>query len=261
MRWNNIALILVGVLIALFTSIQVVVAARAQSNSDTSLRAARVGEVMQQHEPPVIDPVERMRTAFPGFQSGGESTGLFPGRLISPDFDDWPPMLHIGDSAEIAGKTFTVKEVLLVPGSDYSMAYEPATGRKRYAPEGLRTNLFDFSKNTEVFIPPNSTLVMVKIEVVPEAQMHQTEAVCLAPNERDYANFFRLSYPELGELPVILTTEDEYFGEYSSPTHYCITTGWNYFVLNSLNITPSKIWFEIVDEEFQRELSIWNTIP
>jgi len=76
MRRNNIALILVGVLIALFTSIQVVVAACAQSNSDTSLRAARVGEVMQQHEPPVIDPVERMQAAFPGFQSGGESTGL-----------------------------------------------------------------------------------------------------------------------------------------------------------------------------------------
>jgi hypothetical protein len=254
-------MMLVGFLIALLISIQVVVAARAQSNSDTSLQTARAGDIMQQQEPPVGDPAERMQLAFPGFRPGGENTGLFPGRLMSQDFDDWPPMLHIGDSAEIAGKTFTVKEILLVPGSDRSIAYEPATGKKRFAPEGLRTNLFDFSKNTEVFIPPNSTLVMVKIEVVPEAQMHQTEAICLAPNERDYANFFRLSYPELGELPVILTTEDEYFGEYSSPTHYCITTGWNYFVLNSLNITPSKIWFEIVDEEFQRELSIWNTIP
>ncbi len=259
MRRNNIALILVGVLIALFTSIQAVVAVRAQTNSDTSLRTARAGEVLQQQEPPVIDPVERTQLAFPGFRSGGESIGLFPGRMMSQDFDDWPPMLHIGDSAEIAGKTFTVKEVLPVPGSDRSMAYEPATGRKRFAPEGLRTNLFDFSKNTEVFIPPNSTLVMVKIDVEPEAvERPQGQAGCETQGERDYADVLRMSYNSLGETKILLTDRDEYFGGYRSPRIYCITCGWLYFHIGSLVVNESQLWFEIIDTDFESDLAIWK---
>jgi hypothetical protein len=259
MRRNNIALMLVGVLIALFIPIQVVVAARAQANSDTSLRTAKVGEVRQQHEPPVLDPVERIQLAFPGFRSGGERTGLFPGRLMSQDFDDWPPMLHIGDSAEIAGKTFTVKEVLLVPGSDRSMTYEPATGRKRYAPEGLRTNLFDFSKNTEVFIPPNSTLVMVRVEVEPEAvERPQGQAGCETQGERDYADVLRISNNSLGETKILLTDRDENFGGYRSPRIYCLTCGWLYFHIGSLTANESQLWFEIVDTNFEDDLAIWE---
>lgn len=259
MRRNNIALILVGFFIALLISIQVVVAARAQSNSDMSLRAARVGVVMQQHEPPVIDPVERMQAAFPSFQSGGESTGLFPGRLISQDFDDWPPMLHIGDSAEIAGKTFTVKEVLLVPGSDYSMAYEPTTGRERYAPEGLRTNLFDFSKNTEVFIPPNSMLVMVKVNINPEALLPPpTQMGCQTPGERDYGNMIRISYPHIGESTAIRTSHVENFNMFNSPTLSCLTSGWFYFHIGKNTLDQNKMWFEIMDEEHDRDAVIWT---
>ncbi len=259
MRRNNIALMLVGVLIALFIPIQVVVAARAQANSDTSLRTAKVGEVRQQYEPPVLDPVERIQLAFPGFRSGGERTGLFPGRLMSQDFDDWPPMLHIGDSAEIAGKTFTVKEVLLVPGSDRSMTYEPATGRKRYAPEGLRTNLFDFSKNTEVFIPPNSMLVMVSIDVEPEAvERPQGQAGCETQGERDYGGFLRISIERLGETIVLRTSSDENFSQFASPTVYCLSSGWVYFHIGLITNDPSQLWFEIVNQEFKPTLAIWG---
>jgi hypothetical protein len=259
MRRNNIALMLVGVLIALFIPIQVVVAARAQANSDTSLRTAKVGEVRQQHEPPVLDPVERIQLAFPGFRSGGERTGLFPGRLMSQDFDDWPLMLHIGDSAEIAGKTFTVKEILLVPGSDRSIAYEPATGRKRYAPEGLRTNLFDFSKNTEVFIPPNSTLIMVKVNISPEALLPPpTQIGCQTPGERDYGNMIRISYPHVGESTAIRTSHAENFGGFASPTLSCLTSGWFYFHIGNMTLNQSKMWFEIMDEEYDSDAAVWT---
>ena len=259
MRRNYIALMLVGVLIALLISIQVVVAARAQSNSDTSLRTARVGEVLQEHEPPVLDPAERAQLAFPGFRPGGESTGLFPGRLISQDFDDWPPMLHIGDSAEIAGKTFTVKKVLLVPGSDRSIAYEPATGRKRFAPEGLRTNLFDFSKNTEVFIPPNSMLIMVNVNISPEALLPPpTQIGCQTPGERDYGNMIRISYPHIGESTAIRTSHAENFDGFNSPTLSCLTSGWFYFHIRNKTLDQNKIWFEIMDEEYDRDAAIWT---
>jgi len=249
----------VGALIALLISIQVVVAARAQSHSEPSIRTARAGEVLQQQEPPVTSPAERAQFAFPGFRPGGESTGLFPGRLMSLDFDSWPPMLHIGDSAEIAGKTFTVKEVLLVPGSDRPMAYEPATGRKRFAPEGLRTNLLDFSKNTEVFIPPNSTLVMANIEVEPEAvERPQGQAGCETLGERDYGALLRLSIERSGETTVLRTSSDENFSQFASPTIYCLSSGWLYFHIGLITNNPSQLWFEIVDQEFKPNYAIWG---
>jgi hypothetical protein len=250
---------LIGVLIALFISIPVVVAARAQSHSDTSLRMTRAGEVLQGQGPPVTGPAERAQLAFPGFRPGGESTGYFPGRMMSQNFNDWPPMLHIGDSAEIAGKTFTVKDVLLVPGSDRPVAYEPATGRKRFAPEGLRTNLFDFSKNTEVFIPPNSTLVMVSIDVEPEALLPPpTQIGCQSPGERDFGSILRISYPHLGEFPVVRTSHVESFGEFNSPTLFCLTNGWLYFNTMTLNVNQDQLWFELVDEEVDQDLAIWS---
>jgi len=259
MKWNRKVIKPVGVLIALLISIQVFGAARAQSVSDNSIRKTRAGEILQQPEPPVTHSVERAQLAFPGFRPGGVSTGLFPGRLMSHDFDEWPTMLHIGDSAEVAGKTFTVKEVLLVPGSDRSMAYEPATGRKRFAPEGLRTNLFDFSKNTEVFIPPNSALVMVNIDVDPEAvERPQGQAGCETLGERDYANVIRMSYGNSGEVNIILTDRDENFGIYRSPRVYCLTSGWLYLHVMTLSVDREQLWFELVDEELNHDLAIWN---
>jgi len=259
MRRTNIAMMLVGFLIALLISIQVVVAARAQSNSYTSLQTARAGDILQQQEPPVVDPAERMQLAFPGFRPGGENTGLFPGRLMSQDFDDWPPMLHIGDSAEIAGKTFTVKEILLVPGSDRSIAYEPATGKKRFAPEGLCTNLFDFSRNIEVYIPPNSTLVMVRIDVEPEAvERPQGQAGCETQGERDYGGLLRISIERSGETTVLRTSSDENFSQFASPTIYCLSSGWLYFHIGVITYDPSQLWFEIVDQEFKPNLAIWG---
>jgi len=168
-------------------------------------------------------------------------------------------MLHIGDSAEIAGKTFIVKEVLLVPGSDYSMAYEPATGRKRYAPEGLRTNLFDFSKNTEVFIPPNSTLIMVRIDIEPEAvERPQGQAGCATQGERDYGSLLRISIERSGATTVLRTSSDENFSQFASPTIYCLSRGWLYFHIGVITNDPSQLWFEIVDQEFKPNLAIWG---
>ena len=218
-----------------------------------------INDALQQIEPPTMTPEERALLAFPGFQPGGETTDMFPGRLMSRDFTDWPPMRYVGDSAYIAGKIFTVREVKLVPGSNRPMAYEPATGRKRLASQGQRTNLFDFSKNTEVFIPPNSTLVMVKVDVEPEAiEPPPGFAGCKTPDERDYANVLRISYAGLGETQVILTDRDENFGSYRSPRIYCLTSGWLYFHIGTLIVDQSQLWLEIIDREFDRDMAIWT---
>jgi len=209
--------------------------------------------------PPAMTPAERMELAFPGFRPGGEGAGLFPGRMLSQTFDAWPPMRYLGDSAEIAGKTFTVTDVLIVPGGNEPLAYEPATGRRRSAPDGLSTNVFDFSDNTEVFIPPNATLVMVQVAVEPEAvEPPPGYAGCTSINERDYARILRVSYSEFAETQVILTDRDENFGGLRSPRIYCFTSGWLYFHVATSNLDPSQLWFEIVDDEFDHQVAIWT---
>ncbi len=215
-------------------------------------------------ESPALPSAERIRLAFPGFHPGAtQSTGLFPGRVVDQDFAAWPPMRYLGDSALIAGKTFTVQEAMLVPGERYAIVYEPATGNRRAAPEGLRTNLFDFSKNTGVFIPPNSTLVMVKIDVEPEADSFRQpkwQAVRHLVNE--LRKVLRVSYPGYGESSVIsLSRSAENFGEFHSPTHYCLTDGWSYFHVSSLDVDSDYLWFEIVDGEVELAIAIWTLAP
>ena len=214
-------------------------------------------------EPPALSADERIRLAFPGFEPGvADVSSLFPGRLVDQDFADWPSMRYLGDSAFIAGKTFTVQEVLLVPGEPYPVIYEPATGNKRAAPEGLRTNLFDFSKNTGVFIPPSTTLVLVKINVEPEATLPPLREIgCLSPNERVYDEMLRVSYPGKGESQVILTSHVENFGDFQSPTHFCLTDGWSYFHVGALGIDPGRLWFELVDGELENAVAIWTLAP
>jgi hypothetical protein len=256
--WRR-AFIQVSFLIVLLFAAQAVGTARAGFILGRGKEIRVTCDAPQQTEPPTMTPEERALRAFPGFQPGGEISGLFPGRLMSRGFTDWPPMRYIGDSAEIAGKTFTVREVILVPGSNHPMAYEPATGRKRQAPQGLRTNLFDFSKNTEVFIPSNSTLVMVKVDVEPEAiEPLPGFAGCETADERDYAIILRISYTGLGETQVILTDRDENFGSYRSPRIYCLTSGWLYFHIGTLSVDQSQLWLEIIDGEFDRDLAIWT---
>ena len=234
-------------------------AAHAGDNSLSVSTIATLGLEVQEPEPPVMSPAERAQLAFPGFRPGGGGTGLLPGRMMSGDFANWPPMLFIGDSAEIAGKTFTVNEFKIVPGGNGPLAYEPATGRKRSAPDGLRTNLFDFSKNTEVFIPPNATLVMVQVDVEPEAIEHPSgEAGCQTPGERDYGGIMRVSYPRFGNANVLRTSSDENFYDFGSPTIYCISSGWLYFHVGTLDIDPGQLWFEIVDDEYDRKVALWT---
>lgn len=214
-------------------------------------------------EPPAPPAEERIRLAFPGFEPGvPEVDSLFPGRVVDQDFAEWPPMRYLGDSAHIAGKTFTVQEVLLVPGERYPIVYEPATGNRRPAPGGLRTNLFDFSKNTGVFTPPNTTLVMVRVEVEPEAvERPSGVAGCRTLDERIYDDLLQVSYPRHGETRVLLTSSDEAFGEFASPTHYCLTSGWNYFHVSALDIDPAAIWFEVVDSEIDMAVALWALVP
>jgi hypothetical protein len=216
----------------------------------------------QAPEPPAMSPAERAQLAFPGFRLGGEVRGVFPGRMMSGDFMAWPQMRYIGDSAEIAGKTFTLNEVKLVPGGNEPLAYEPATGRKRPAPEGLSTNLFDFSKNTEVFIPPNATLVMLQVDVEPEAvEKPAGEAGCQTAGERDYGGILRVSYELNGSSNILRTSSDENFGRFGSPTIYCFSNGWIYFHINKLDVDPSQLWFEIVDDEYDHQVALWTLTP
>jgi hypothetical protein len=256
--WRR-AFMQVSFLIVLFFAAQAVGTARADIILGRGKEIRVTGDAPQQTVPPTMTTEERVLIAFPDFQPGGETTDMLPGRLMSNGFTDWPPMRYVGDSADIAGKTFTVREVKLVPGSNRPMAYEPATGRKRQAPQGLRTNLFDFSKNTEVFIPPNSTLVMVKVDVEPEAiEPPPGFAGCETADERDYASVLRISYAGLGETQVILTDRDENFGSYRSPRIYCLTSGWLYFHIGTLSIDQCQLWLEIIDGEFDRDLAIWT---
>ena len=234
-------------------------AAIAGENSLSVSTITMLGSERQEPEPPVMSPAERAQLAFPGFRPGGGGAGIFPGRMMSGDFANWPQMRYLGDSADIAGKTFTVNEVQIVPGGNGPLAYEPATGRKRSALDGLRTNLFDFSKNTEVFIPPNATLVMVQVDVEPEAIEHPSgEAGCQTPGERDYGGIMRVSYPRFGNANVLRTSSDENFYDFGSPTIYCMSSGWLYFHVGTLNVDPSQLWFEIVDDEFDYKVAIWT---
>ncbi len=205
--------------------------------------------------PPEMPIGERLSRAFPGFADGPS------GRLGGPDSGDWPAMRHLGDSANIAGKTFTVRRAKIVTGELYPIAYEPRTGMRRSAPDGLRTDPFHFGDNSEVFIPPNASLIMVQIDVDPEAiELPSGRAGCQTPGERDFGDMLRLSYPGYGEIPPLRTSSDEDFGEYASPTLYCLSSGWLYFHVGSLDIHPDELWFEIVDDA-NDEFAVWTLSP
>ena len=249
--------LLVGVLAA---GVLVAAAPGGGSPPGKDVRIQAAAAAQKPPEPPAMSAAERMQLAFAGFAADGERLRGFPNRMQGTGA--WPPMRWIGDSAEIAGKTFTVRDARLVAGSGRPMAYEPATGRMRPAPEGLRTNLFDFSRNTEVFIPPNSTLVMIQVDVEPEGiEPPAGFAGCMTKGERDYSRELRISAQDLGENQVLLTDRDENFADYRSPRLYCLSSGWLYFHVGRLGADPGKLWFEIVDEEIEGELAIWTLIP
>jgi hypothetical protein len=117
-------------------------------------------------------------------------------------------------------------------------------------------------------MPPNASLVMVRIETDPslgeERWLTDTVFVCgedrISPSAFDYqGNKYRVSYPGLGELPLLPGSERYWFGEDQGiGDSFCPESGWMYFVVPGLEVDPSLLWLEYMAGTESGELAFWT---
>lgn len=200
-------------------------------------------------EPPSLSTRERYRMAFPYAKVG---LPRFLNQMVYDDVQEWPHMRYLGDSMEIEDRTFTILDAKIVPGRNVPMAYEPATGRFRQAPRGFFTKSVNVASNTEIFIPPGASLVMVKVDVEPEWG-HKGEnglLVCEDDQNPTMLHQLRVAYPGLGETLVLQTSLNlHHFGEFSPTSIVCMGDGWLYFHVATQDVDPTRLWFIYADVE------------
>jgi len=204
---------------------------------------------------PRLSPRERLALAFPSTRVGFEN---FMNRLVYNDIEKWPQMRYVGEYAQIGGKNVTIMDVKVVQGGSVTKAYAPETGQMGNALRG--TTDFRLSKMPVLIIPPEASLVMVRIEVdQPWGYMSdEGQYICTYHDEPNGSNF-RLAYPGLGETDVRNTffhTDPLYeFGEFNSPNIMCLGNGWLYFYIAKLEVDPTKLWLEYIHHE---DIAFWT---
>ncbi|MBM3121946.1 MAG: hypothetical protein FJZ97_07130, partial [Chloroflexi bacterium] len=142
---------------------------------------------------------------------------LMESRAFWGSDSEWPEMLFLGESGALQdegrrslGQTWelsiTPTEIRIVPGADVVMMYWVERDELRRVPDGEPQELRGLPDQPVVFIPPNSSLVMVRVTTDPSGGnwVGPNSYEC-AEEETDWdysPDWFLMGYPELGEAPV-----------------------------------------------------------
>lgn len=218
--------------------------------SDAELQVEPIG--------PDLNLRQRMEMAYPPTLSGVNNIFY---RNVNADMQDWPEMNFVGEPVMLEGRIFMVEDVKIISGSNITIAYAPDMDQTFDTPNGAAKVIEEIPV---AFIPPNSSLVMVKIMV--DSPFESTTAGCMGL-EGDIVSgisprFLRIAYPGVGEFEVFDTfhPRDYDFGLYNSSQDGCLNSGWYYFYLPLIDPDPQEIWLTYTDILVPELFTMWTLI-
>lgn len=142
------------------------------------------------------------------------------------------------------------------------MAYSPEGDEMVAAPEGSPGWITGQLDRPVMVIPPNASLVIVRIETIPSLGDWAGPGTYVCPEDqtewRYRATNFRLGYPGLGEALVHIGGDRFWFGEYQGVGYACPGSGWLYFIVAEIDVDPSLLWLEYVGGTELEELAFWT---
>lgn len=227
-------------------------------------------------KPPILQSGYLLELAIPSV------TGSSLNRAVYDNISEWPDMLYLNESAGI-GKdknalvSITPVDVRIVNGRKVPVNYNPVDDIIKTEPAVLSRQLRGFYGKPIVFIPPNTSLVMVRIETNPSigrwVGQDEYPGTTAGPTfecpdvQIDYSydpNKFRISYPEVGEARVFVDIDGEYWLDdfqpvgWWSPSGTCPASGWLYSYLPTLTLDPNQLWLEYVGGTQKNQLAFWT---
>jgi hypothetical protein len=214
--------------------------------------------------PPELSSQERIRLGYPRVHAGG--TGGGPNRAINGDVFEWPEMRFLEEYELIGGVGYepvSVRptEIRIVRGSSIPMSYSPELDIGKPEPNGSPGWYRGSLDKPVLFIPPNASLVMVKLETLPSPGQWAGPGEYQCPDDGTRWGYrpseFRLGYPGLGETRVELGG-DFWFGDYQAPGLGCPGNGWLYFIIPGLDVDPSLLWLEYIGGTEVGQLAFWT---
>jgi hypothetical protein len=232
---------------------------------------ASVGAVGEQspngpdRAPPQLMAADRLALAYPMVTARG--TALFDvSRAINGDVFEWPEMRFLEEYELIGGVGYepvSVRptEIRIVRGSSIPMSYSPELDIGKPEPNGSPGWYRGSLDKPVLFIPPNASLVMVKLETLPSPGQWAGPGEYQCPDDGTRWGYrpseFRLGYPGLGETRVELGG-DFWFGDYQAPGLGCPGNGWLYFIIPGLDVDPSLLWLEYIGGTEVGQLAFWT---
>ena len=185
--------------------------------------------------------------AFPGFQAKPITSQVESYDYLNQQLTGWPVLNPLGVSVTVGEKTLVIKDFKIVPGFQVAAAFAPATEQM----QEIKTSLSYVGDDwNQVFIPPDSSLVMVKVNVQPESS-----GSCM-----DFRSYrWTISYPNFPATEAWYFSKNERLGNYPTADTNCLTSGWLYFYLPTLTVDPEQVWI-MVDAHIpgMHSLGIWK---
>lgn len=217
-------------------------------------------------ESPQLEMHERLVLAY--LPMDVRQSGDNRSRATDGNTSEWPEMLYLGEAGRVGNVTVTPQEIRIVPGRSIPMLYSPEHDEMIDAPKGSPSSIRGYLNRPGLVMPPNASLVMVRIETDPDLGDEVWQGgltwVCGAegtpPSDFHYrGDEYRVSYPGVGEMPLRLGGLEYSFGEYQGiGDGLCPEGGWMYFVLPGLELNPSVLWLEYMAGTEPGELAFWT---
>jgi hypothetical protein len=230
-----------------------------------------MAEIYFNRQSPLITIPVQIKMAYPS------DTLDYLERVSGSNINEWPEMKYLGETVDIGEEvenqiSVTPIEIRIIPGSNVPLTYSPVLDITRTEPQTAPRNWGGLRGKPIVFIPPNSSLVMIRIETNPsigswvgqdEYPGTTTGAFFECPDTGvrfDYSSSkYRLSYPTLGESEVKLDVDGYYWlGEYQPLGFGCPASGWLYFYMPSMELNPGELWLEYLGGASKNELAFWT---
>jgi hypothetical protein len=218
-------------------------------------------------EPPRLTTTERLHLAYPLVSAGGTAP-LVQSRAINGDVFEWPEIRYLREDSQIWTVGFepvSVKpvEIRIVQGGSIPFSYSPELDMTRPEPEGSPPWFRSQLDRPVLLIPPNASLVMVRIETTPSPGYWAGRRTFVCPEGSEATwryrpSDFRMGYPGLAETRVNLRGDSFWFGEYQAAGYGCPGSGWLYFIVPEVSLDPSLVWLAYISGTSPGQLAFWR---
>jgi hypothetical protein len=214
---------------------------------------------------PALSVGERLNLAFPYKPSGIYN---YLSRNVANDVPEWPEMHYLGEDVQHYGTTLKLVDYMFKHGGPVPKAWIPILDDIDEVPDGIDYTI-GFNLIPYIAIPPQTTLLLVKLEVDPPFDDIGHGRSCVNATEGLSSplrsKYLRLAYPGLGETQALLTDNVDNFvrnifdyGEYNFPDSRCLLDGWYYFYIADPDPDPTKIWVMHVPRLDPSDILIWT---